>query len=209
MPTPRFYAQVGPRDIVITCRSGKVKRISDMNGAYMPLKFPLLFPYGDLGWHAGIDHVLLGLPVPGVVVHDMDPAVVDPQPAVLLPVVAAAPILPIVTLVHSSSDEGSSDNTDCDASSGDGLDSEDEPQQQSQREAGVPRLRRAAVHTPARPRNRSGRTSAQAGLAFATVSSVTQEVATSMNAPRTMHAYKPVCLMWSVFLSMQQCDHAW
>lgn len=44
------------RDIVITYRGGGVRRINELNPAYMPLHFPLLFPYGELGWQIGIPH---------------------------------------------------------------------------------------------------------------------------------------------------------
>ena len=38
------------RDIVIEYRSGHLQRISELHSAYLPLRFPLLFPYGEPGW---------------------------------------------------------------------------------------------------------------------------------------------------------------
>jgi hypothetical protein len=39
------------RDIIIECRGGQLKRISELHSAYLPLRFPLLYPYGEPGWH--------------------------------------------------------------------------------------------------------------------------------------------------------------
>ena len=41
-------------------RQGGVRRITEYNGAFMPLRFPLLFPRGALGWEPDIP---LALPV--------------------------------------------------------------------------------------------------------------------------------------------------
>ena len=40
-----------PRDIVIKTIEGDLKHINELNGAYDPLQYPLLFPYGEYGWH--------------------------------------------------------------------------------------------------------------------------------------------------------------
>ena len=40
-----------PRDIVLKTHEGILKHISELNGAYDPLQYPLLFPYGEYGWH--------------------------------------------------------------------------------------------------------------------------------------------------------------
>ena len=40
-----------PRDIVLKTHEGIFKHISELNGAYDPLQYPLLFPYGEYGWH--------------------------------------------------------------------------------------------------------------------------------------------------------------
>ncbi|XP_019195885.1 PREDICTED: uncharacterized protein LOC109189730 [Ipomoea nil] len=41
---------MGERDIVVESRSGMLKRISELNPAYLPLQYPLLFPYGEDGF---------------------------------------------------------------------------------------------------------------------------------------------------------------
>jgi hypothetical protein len=42
----------GRRDIIIQERNdGKLHRISEMHSLYAPLRFPLIFPYGEHGWH--------------------------------------------------------------------------------------------------------------------------------------------------------------
>ncbi|CAI9281031.1 unnamed protein product [Lactuca saligna] len=44
-------AAVGDRyDIVIHSNTGRPQRISKLHPTYMPLHYPLLFPYGELGW---------------------------------------------------------------------------------------------------------------------------------------------------------------
>src|SRR6266516_2058088 len=40
-----------PRDIIIETIEGKLKHINELNGAYDPLQYPLLFSYGEYGWH--------------------------------------------------------------------------------------------------------------------------------------------------------------
>jgi hypothetical protein len=45
------------RDLIIERRSGQLKRISELHSAYLPLRFPLLFPYGEPGWHPRIPFV--------------------------------------------------------------------------------------------------------------------------------------------------------
>src|SRR5262249_42109046 len=42
------------RDLIIEHRGGRLKRISELHSAYLPLRFPLLFPYGEPGWHPKI-----------------------------------------------------------------------------------------------------------------------------------------------------------
>src|SRR6185437_14894242 len=44
----------GERDIVLKTHEGRLRRISELNGAYDPLQYPLLFPYGKYGWHDSI-----------------------------------------------------------------------------------------------------------------------------------------------------------
>lgn len=43
------------RDIVVESNSGKLHRISELHPAYLPLQYPLLFPYGEDGFRLGID----------------------------------------------------------------------------------------------------------------------------------------------------------
>jgi len=42
------------RDIIIELRGGQLSRISELHSAYLPLRFPLLFPFGEPGWHPNI-----------------------------------------------------------------------------------------------------------------------------------------------------------
>jgi len=46
------------RDIIIEKRSGQLQRISELHSGYLPLRFPLLFPYGEPGWHDKIPFAL-------------------------------------------------------------------------------------------------------------------------------------------------------
>ena len=39
------------RDVILQSRSGKLKRISDLNAHYDPMHYVLMFPKGDLGWY--------------------------------------------------------------------------------------------------------------------------------------------------------------
>ncbi|KAK9110659.1 hypothetical protein Sjap_018719 [Stephania japonica] len=48
-------AQPTKRDILIYNHSGEGNRIYYHYGCYDPLQYPLLFPYGDVGWHQGIE----------------------------------------------------------------------------------------------------------------------------------------------------------
>ncbi|XP_010484962.1 PREDICTED: uncharacterized protein LOC104763262 [Camelina sativa] len=50
-----FNSGVFKRDIVIESRSGGLQRISELHPAYLPLQYPLLFPYGEDGYRLGID----------------------------------------------------------------------------------------------------------------------------------------------------------
>jgi len=42
------------RDILLKTHTGKLQKISELHGAYDPLQYPLLFPYGEYGWHDNI-----------------------------------------------------------------------------------------------------------------------------------------------------------
>ncbi|XP_024006604.1 uncharacterized protein LOC112083106 [Eutrema salsugineum] len=51
-----FNGEVDARDIIIECKkTGNLKRISELHPAYLPLQYPLLFPYGEDGFRLGID----------------------------------------------------------------------------------------------------------------------------------------------------------
>ena len=50
------------RDIIIEERSGNLQRISELHSAYLPLRFPLLFPFGEPGWHNNIPLALNNIP---------------------------------------------------------------------------------------------------------------------------------------------------
>ncbi|XP_019198166.1 PREDICTED: uncharacterized protein LOC109191991 [Ipomoea nil] len=45
---------LGERDILIESKSGVLKRISELNPAYLPLQYPILFPYGEDGYREDI-----------------------------------------------------------------------------------------------------------------------------------------------------------
>ena len=46
--------EIGTRDIVVYLRGGGVRRLNELNPAYDPLHFVLLFPRGELGLGLGI-----------------------------------------------------------------------------------------------------------------------------------------------------------
>jgi hypothetical protein len=39
------------RDIVLQTRNNRLQRIRETHSSYNPLRFPLLFPFGEQGWH--------------------------------------------------------------------------------------------------------------------------------------------------------------
>jgi hypothetical protein len=45
---------VDRRDVVLAQQAGPFQRISELNVGYMALHYPLLFPYGEGGWHPNI-----------------------------------------------------------------------------------------------------------------------------------------------------------
>ncbi|KAL7111175.1 hypothetical protein ACP275_05G071400 [Erythranthe tilingii] len=49
-----FDTQEGVRDIVVETRSNKLQRISELHPLYLPLQYPLLFPYGEDGYRDNI-----------------------------------------------------------------------------------------------------------------------------------------------------------
>jgi hypothetical protein len=56
---------VDRRVVVVVQQAGLSQRISELHVGYMALHYPLLFPYGEDGWHPNI-------PLNGVVVQDLD-----------------------------------------------------------------------------------------------------------------------------------------
>ncbi|KAL8487671.1 hypothetical protein ACS0TY_024116 [Phlomoides rotata] len=44
------------RDVVLQLRDGFLHRISELNPCYVPLQYPLLFPYRKDGYRFGIVH---------------------------------------------------------------------------------------------------------------------------------------------------------
>ncbi|XP_057248900.1 uncharacterized protein LOC125494758 [Beta vulgaris subsp. vulgaris] len=44
------------RDIIIETRNGKLKQISELRPSYLPLQYPLLFPYGEDGYRVDVFH---------------------------------------------------------------------------------------------------------------------------------------------------------
>jgi hypothetical protein len=56
---------INRRDVIIDQQAGPFQHISELHVGYMALHYPLLFPYGEDGWHPNI---LLN----GVVVQDVD-----------------------------------------------------------------------------------------------------------------------------------------
>jgi hypothetical protein len=42
------------RDLIVEYRNGQLQRISELHSGYLPLRFPLLYPYGEPGWHTDI-----------------------------------------------------------------------------------------------------------------------------------------------------------
>jgi hypothetical protein len=82
MPTADEVAAILPgpgsktdyRDIILHYRAGpgSLKRISEMNPAYTPLHYVLLFPRGELGWHK---HIQFANPL----AHQVEPDDPDPE----------------------------------------------------------------------------------------------------------------------------------
>jgi hypothetical protein len=42
------------RDLIVEYCSGKLKRVPELHSGYLPMRFPLLYPYGEQGWQPGI-----------------------------------------------------------------------------------------------------------------------------------------------------------
>jgi len=50
--------KINERDIIIYNHSGNSHRVKYYYGCYDPLQYPLLFPYGDIGWHEGVEKIV-------------------------------------------------------------------------------------------------------------------------------------------------------
>lgn len=50
-------APPGERNLIIYSRSGGIRRVSVLEPALDPMAYPLLFPFGDTGWHPDLQHV--------------------------------------------------------------------------------------------------------------------------------------------------------
>jgi hypothetical protein len=59
------YEVIDMRDVVVAQQAGPFQRISKLHVGYMALHYPLLFPYGEDGWH-------LNNPFNGIVVQNVD-----------------------------------------------------------------------------------------------------------------------------------------
>nr|XP_043613380.1 uncharacterized protein LOC122585314 [Erigeron canadensis] len=53
--TNDFDENTEPRDIIVRARQGGLQRISELHQLYIALQYPLLFPYGETGYH---EHIL-------------------------------------------------------------------------------------------------------------------------------------------------------
>ena len=53
---PTDVSSTEPRDIILRRQGGVLQCISDCHPAYAPLQYPLLFPYGENGWHPALDN---------------------------------------------------------------------------------------------------------------------------------------------------------
>ncbi|XP_022014702.1 uncharacterized protein LOC110914199 [Helianthus annuus] len=54
--TNDFGDNTEPRDIIVSTKHGALQRISELHQLYMPLQYPLLFPYGETGFHERIHY---------------------------------------------------------------------------------------------------------------------------------------------------------
>ncbi|XP_019195835.1 PREDICTED: uncharacterized protein LOC109189678 [Ipomoea nil] len=45
---------IGERDIIVQSKGGHLQRISELNPSYLPLQYPILFPYGEDGYREDI-----------------------------------------------------------------------------------------------------------------------------------------------------------
>ncbi|XP_019085492.1 PREDICTED: uncharacterized protein LOC104715250 [Camelina sativa] len=50
-----FDLEMEPKDIVLEIMEGKLKRIIELHAGYLPLQYPLLFPFGEDGYHIDLE----------------------------------------------------------------------------------------------------------------------------------------------------------
>ncbi|XP_048591573.1 uncharacterized protein LOC106423477 [Brassica napus] len=55
-----FQLHMDKRDIILEKYSGKLKRINELHPCYLPLQYPLIFPYGEDGFRLGIQNGFTG-----------------------------------------------------------------------------------------------------------------------------------------------------
>lgn len=56
-----FQNNMDKRDIILEKNSGKLRRINELHPCYLPLQYPLIFPYGEDGFRLGIQNGYTGL----------------------------------------------------------------------------------------------------------------------------------------------------
>ncbi|XP_031101822.1 uncharacterized protein LOC116005720 [Ipomoea triloba] len=56
---------MGERDILVETHSGQLQRISELNPSYLPLQYPLLFPYGEDDYREDIGFTIKKTAIPG------------------------------------------------------------------------------------------------------------------------------------------------
>ncbi|XP_048591500.1 uncharacterized protein LOC106431909 [Brassica napus] len=56
-----FQENMDKRDIILEKNNGKLKRINELHPCYLPLQYPLLFPYGEDGFRLGIKNGFTGI----------------------------------------------------------------------------------------------------------------------------------------------------
>ncbi|XP_044435332.1 uncharacterized protein [Triticum aestivum] len=54
-----FTLEASSRDIVVCSRFDGLQQISSLNTAFMPLQYPLLFPYGERGFQVDVPHLIV------------------------------------------------------------------------------------------------------------------------------------------------------
>ncbi|XP_013665093.3 uncharacterized protein LOC106369492 [Brassica napus] len=56
-----FRENMDKRDIILEKTSGKLKRINELHPCYLPMQYPLIFPYGEDGFRLGIKNGFTGI----------------------------------------------------------------------------------------------------------------------------------------------------